>query len=305
MNLAIEVKSPKFSVNAVSKLFASHDVSDSTRREYEQRAGLFVGYVQEHGLNPNTLLLFKRSLSARQDYSTATRNKYLTTARIMLKELHRRGKIPVDIIQNIKSFKQGRLHKRIGLNRPEIERLALAISKLSPNPRNARLGALFHLLAFQGLRQIEIVRLDVTDLDLVAGTAMVHGKGEDDKERIYLAPETVKALKQYLTLYPLKSGALFKSMGNRKRERLSTMTIRREMHKLFDLLNINKTVHGFRHYFVTALLERMSIHDVRKFSRHKGYDMLIAYDDALDIKAKSQSAFDAVSPFRSNILNVR
>lgn len=45
---------------------------------------------------------------------------------------------------------------------------------------------LFCLLALQGMRQIEIIRLNIEDISLVHKKAFVQGKGSDDKESIYL-----------------------------------------------------------------------------------------------------------------------
>ncbi|GAI74686.1 unnamed protein product, partial [marine sediment metagenome] len=63
---------------------------------------------------------------------------------------------------------------------------------------------------------------------------------------IYLNPETVKTLKNYIKICNIGSGALFKSLGNRKSKRLSERTLKRDFEGLFRELNINKTIHGFR-----------------------------------------------------------
>jgi len=87
------------------------------------------------------------------------------------------------------------------------------------------------------------------------------------------------------------SGALFRSLSNRKSERMTTMTVRREMKAMFEKLGIKKTVHGFRHFFITTLLGSLDVRDVRKFSRHKSLEMLIVYDDELSTKQKSTAVF--------------
>ena len=173
----------------------------------------------------------------------------------------------------------------------------MKLKYLPDTPRNSRLRALFSLLAFQGLRQIEIVRLDVRDVDLNKGVVYIQGKGEDDKELVYLAPATTKALKEYLKAHKLTDGTLFRSMGNRKAERLSTMTIKREIGELLAELGIEKTVHGFRHFYVTELLKTMNVRDVRKFSRHRSLEMLMVYDDEVSVKEKAQHVFKAMEQF--------
>ncbi|MDO8604372.1 MAG: tyrosine-type recombinase/integrase [bacterium] len=278
-------------------IFDGLDVSETTRKEYSARIGLFLSYVHARGFNQQSYLSFKRYLQARTDYSVATKNKYLATSRVFLRELTRRGKLPFDVTNNVKQFRQSKRHRREGLSDKEVQLLGMKLKSLPDTPRNSRLRALFSLLAFQGLRQIEIVRLDVADIDIGKGVAYIHGKGEDDKEPIYLAPSTVKALKAYLKAHKLTDGTLFRSMGNRKTERLSTMTIKREVGELLAELGIEKTVHGFRHFYVTELLKSMDVRDVRKFSRHRSLEMLMIYDDEISVKEKAHTVFKAMEKF--------
>lgn len=280
---------------AAKRIFDQLDVSEATRAEYKTRIGLFLKFTQENGINHNSYLEFKRFLANKTDFSISTKNKYLATAKIFLKELNREGILPVDITQNIKTFSQSKKHKRDGLNDKEVQTLVEKLKQLEITPRNTRLKALFCLLAFQGLRQIEIIRLDVKDLDLVNHTAFIQGKGQDDTELIHLHPETVKAIKLYLKTNHIADGALFKSLGNRKSERITTMTIKRDMKALLEPLGIDKTTHGFRHFYITTLLKNLDVRDVRKFSRHKNLEMLIVYDDELDIKSKSGEVFACFS----------
>jgi len=88
---------------------------------------------------------------------------------------------------------------------------------------------------------------------------------------------------------------LFKSLGNIQSTRLSERTLKRDFEGLFRELNINKTIHGFRHYYITNLLQNFEFSIVRKFSRHKSLDMLIVYDDELDLSEKKEKVFDGFS----------
>jgi integrase len=287
-NLPLVITDPQ---SQAKEIFDCLDVSEATRTDYKARIGIYLNFIGQNGFNRNSYLNFKRHLNERTDIGIATKNKYLATAKIFLKELNRQGVLPTDITQNIKVFSQSKKHKRNGLSEDEIGRFAEKMMELSPSPRNTRLKALFCLLALQGLRQIEIIRLDVRDIDLAHQTALVRGKGKDDKEPVLLNPETVKAIKEYLKFNKIADGALFKSLGNRKSERITTMTIKREMKAIFDTLGVDKSVHGFRHYYVTTLLKKLSVRDVRKFSRHSSLEMLIVYDDEMDIKEKSAEVF--------------
>jgi len=293
----IEIQDPLLKAKLI---FESLDVSEATRKDYSSRISMFVDFIQENGFHRNSYLEYKRYLEKRTDYTVSTKNKYLATAKVFLKEVNRIGLLSVDITQNIRLFSQNKKHKREGLVDKEIKKIVERINELPDTPQHARLCALFCLLAFQGLRQIEIVRLDVSDIDLANKVAFVRAKGSDDKEPVYLAPATTEALRKHLKTNKVGSGAIFKSLGNRKSKRISTMTIKREFQKLFEEIGIKKTVHGFRHFYVTKLLQSLEVRDVRKFSRHKSLEMLIVYDDEIDIRHKMNEVFACFEIFNVN-----
>ncbi len=165
-------------------IFKFLDVNEETRKDYQYRIGHFLNFISDEGLNQDSFLEYKKYLKLRTDYTVATKNKYLITAKVFLKELNRRRLLPVDITQNIKSFSQSKKHKKEGLNEQEIEKLTFALKELPNSLHNTRIKAIISLLILQGLRQVEITRLNVKDIDLVRKTALVEGKGRDDKEII-------------------------------------------------------------------------------------------------------------------------
>lgn len=271
-----------------SKVFDLLDVSEATRKDYKYRIGLFLDFTAERGFNRNSFLEFKRVLAERTDLGVATKNKYLATAKIFLKEANRQGFLPADITQNIKAFSQSKKHKRDGLNDEEMSRLTTTIKELPETPQNARLKAILSLLVFQGLRQVEIIRLDVRDIDFISKTAFIQGKGQDDKEPIYLHPETIKAIQAYLKSNKIADGALFTSQSNNnKNQRLTTRAIRDIVKKTLNDLGIEKTTHGFRHYFTTTLIKtyKGDLIGVANYTRHKSLEMLQVYNDNINRKA--------------------
>lgn len=265
-------------------LFGTMDIADSTRDDYIKRLPVFLEFIKSNGLNINTYLEFKRYLGNLPYYSVSTKNKYLTTARIFLKELNRIGKLPQDITQNIKCFRQNQKHKKDGITQEEIDKIMKVVADMPEDKESVRLKAVLSLLALQGLRQVEVTRLDVKDVDLVGKTAQILGKGRDDKEMINLHPETVKALKEYMEYCKIKDGALFVSFsGNSKNERLTTRSIRGMVKELLDSLGIDKTTHGFRHYFTTTLIKtyKGDLTQVSRYTRHKTLEMLQVYNDRI------------------------
>lgn len=287
--------------NLATALFGDLDISPSTRYDYEQRTPIFLDFISRSGLTRNSYLEFKRYLAGRVDYSVATKAKYLSVAKVVLKELNRQGYLPTDITSTIKGFKQSKKHKRDGINDDEMSRLMQAVRQLPVNPSSDRMKAILSLLTLQGIRQIEIVRLSVSDIDLVANTALMLGKGRDDKEIIDLHPETSKSLAQYMKSNGIKSGALFVSQSNNSRnQRLSTRSVRELVTRLLIDLAITKTVHGFRHYFTTKLIEayKGDLLEVTHYTRHKSLEMLQVYNDAIRRKADLPRYYDTFSNFK-------
>jgi len=270
------------------KVFDLLDVSEATRKDYKYRIGLFLDFTQDRGFNRNSFLEFKRYLAERTDLAVSTKNKYLATAKIFLKEANRQGALPADITQNIKTFSQSKKHKRDGLNDEEIKKLTEAIRGLPETPQNARLKAILSFLVFQGLRQVEITRLDVRDIDFISKTAFIQGKGQDDKEPINLHPEAVRALQGYLKSYKIADGALFTSQSNNsKNQRLTTRALRDIVKETLNALGIEKTTHGFRHYFTTTLIKtyKGDLLEVAQYTRHKSLEMLQVYNDNIKREA--------------------
>jgi integrase len=271
--------------NAVPQdLFESLDVSESTRREYRFYSQQFINFLADRQFSVDSFLEYKRYLASKNDLSVSSKNKYLTTARILLKELNRRGLLPMDITQNIKSFKQSRRHKRTGLVEEEVSKLVKAINALPEDRSTYRLKAIIALMILQGLRQCEITRLNVSDVDLVHGLLFVRGKGRDDVEAVYMHPESVIAVRKYLKYTRIADGALFVSWSNNNRnQRITTKSLRRMVKDTLMALEIPKTVHGFRHYFTTTLLKEYGgdLLQVARYTRHKSLSMLQVYDDSI------------------------
>jgi len=280
------------------KVFDFLDVREETRADYKYRIGLFLDFVSQRCFNINTYLEYKRYLADRMDYAISTKNKYLITAKVFLRELNKQGLIPADITQNIKVFGQTKKHKREGINDEEMTALTEALKALPFTPQNLRLKAILSLLALQGLREIEILRLDVQDIDYVSKVAYVRGKGKDDKEPVCLHPETIRMLREYVKANKVSDGALFKSQSNSSmNERLTTRSLRRIVKNTLGELGIQKTVHGFRHYFTTKLIKvyKGDLLEVARYTRHSGLEMLQVYNDNVKKEADLPRFYGAFS----------
>jgi len=191
------------------------------------------------------------------------------------------------VTTNVKGFKLGKKHKRFGLTQEEVNVLLENMGMVEPNCQNRRLNAILSLLIYQGLRQIEIARLDVSDICLSKKTAMIKGKGQDDKEVIDLHPQTVHALRVYVGTCRIRDGALFVSMSNNhKNGRITTRALRELVTGFLKKMEIQNSTHGFRHFFTTRLIElfKTDLLTVQKYTRHKSVETLQVYNDNISKK---------------------
>ena len=264
----------------VDDIIDTLDVSQNTRDEYKSRIKPFLVFVQTEGLSLNVLLEYKRILGNREDYSVATRNKYLATARVFMKECYRLGIVDRDVTSNVRSFKQDRQHKVDGLTNEEV---LLICEWLRQNPEKLRERALLCLLLFQGLRQAEICNIRLRDVDLKGGTLFVLGKGRDDLERTYLHPNTTRALRRYCRSLKLQSGDYLFTSKRRQSQavKLTTRGLQGIVKRVFEELGIDRTVHGCRHFHASKLIQAMpgELSVVARFTRHRSLETLRIYDD--------------------------
>lgn len=266
-------------------VFNCLDVAENTRKEYLSRIKHFIHFIKLNEINPNSYLEYKRYLSSIDTLSVSTKNKYLISAKLLLDGVnHQAGALPFQINTRVRGFKQSKLHKKDGLCDEDISKVVDYCSSLEPTIQNLRLKSILSLLIFQGLRQVEITRLNVSDINLKDKTAFIIGKGQDDKELIHLHPSTVKALKTYLQKYRVRDGALFRSESNfSSGSRLTTKSIREIIKRVLNKLDIDGSTHGFRHFFITKLIKsyKGELLTVSKYSRHRSIQMLEVYNDEI------------------------
>jgi len=268
----------------INQIFDGMDIRDTTRYEYKIRVKHFLSFVSANSMNVNTFLEYKRSLEANPEYSTASKNKFLTCSRQFLRECHRLGLLPRDITANVKGFRQSSQHKLSGLNDSDVY---LICQWVKSHPERLREHALLSLLLFQGLRQAEICQITRSDINFENQMLFIIGKGRDDKERVYLHPETARALRKYIDSKPFEdSSYLFTAQKQTSGVLIVKLTergLRYIVKSIFAEVGIDKNVHGFRHYFTTKLIKSMpgQLTVVAQFTRHRSLSMLQTYNDSI------------------------
>lgn len=269
--------------NAYMKVFNRMDISGETKRDYQARITEFWYLTHYHGLHEDSLLEYKRLLETDNSTTAATKNKRLTVARLFLKEMYRMGMLNRDITTGVKGFRQSGLHKTSGLDDRDIKKIRDWFHDGTPlTGQRLRTYALLMLLTYHGFRQIEICRLRYEDIDFSKRKAMIQGKGQHDTQPVHLHKAVVDVLRLYCAEYKIASGPLFFSVSNSSYgQPLTTRGLRRIVTTVFERLDVDRTVHGCRHYYTTQLVKayRGDLFRVMAFTRHKSLAMLQVYND--------------------------
>lgn len=277
------------------------DIRESTTKDYLYRVPKFEEFLKELAWNKETekletpLLAYKKHLEADPSIKITTKNKFFTSAKLycqaLRKEIERTYRTPLNDLtvdgagRPVKGFAQGFEHRKTGVSADELEVIADYLYNMENTSRNIRTRAIFSLLIYHGLRQIEIVRLDVEDVHLGEGVMYLLRKGKTEKTPWPMRPQAVKAIAEYLEDSGKKSGPLFTNdSSNGNNERLSTRSIQNIVGKVLDELDIKKTTHGFRHWMTTAALKKHKgeLDTVAELTGHQNLNMLKIYNDELN-----------------------
>ena len=260
--------------------------AETTRRTYERNCEHFLAYIQAQGIDAHTFGAYREALAEIAHISPKTKNAYLAAARALLREALKYGLLPVDITANVPRFKTGRGHVKDGLTRLEVVAVWGAIGSIRNRAQQAKARALFSLMAFEGLRQAEAQSLRLADVNLAERYILIKGKGKDGREKFYITARTASALAGHLEA-SAPAAWLFPSPSAPS----APMTLR-ALRKMFTApakglfaragLPAGKSLHGLRHYNITATLEATGgdLAATRRRSRHSSYEMLTVYDDA-------------------------
>ena len=137
--------------------------------------------------------------------------------------------------------------------------------------------AIIDLLYSTGIRVGELVRLDITDINMEQRECVVFGKG-DKERRVYFDAKAKIHLMDYLASRTDKNPALFVSLnGRHKRLEISGVEIRlRRLGRKLSLERIHP--HKFRRTMATRAIDKgMPIEQVQKILGHSQIDTTMQY----------------------------
>lgn len=273
----------------------SIDIMAKSKETYRKNGREFLRFIQLNGLNIDTFINFKSYLLSKTDKSPIWQSSKLIVAKAILKNLHGHRRIlTIDLTASIKSIKSESQHKD-GLNENDIAQVKDHIQSITDPNKRIRLNAMFALLAYQGLRQFEVCNIKVEDISFKSSKLKVLGKGYK-LDNVILHPYTVTALTEYLQTSGKKSGYLFTSeKGTTTGERLTERGIRKVFEAIFDKLDIERSVHGFRHFFTTKLCIKTNgnLNVVKEYTRHSSIHTVTKYWDNVKKQEHDEMFFKA------------
>jgi integrase/recombinase XerC len=230
------------------------------------------------GKSPQPELMTTRLLRAHlawlseQGYARSTIGRRLAAVRSWCRFLCRQGTLTANPALGLRGPRQDKKLPHF-VSREDMARL------LETPPAGTPLGlrdrAILETLYSAGLRVSELTGLDVGDVDLNEGVAMVRGKGR--KERLaMLGPQAVEALTLWMPERQALAGARAASQPalylNRNGTRLSSRSVGRLLEKYLAQAGLDRRTspHTLRHSFATHLLDAgADIRSVQELLGHR------------------------------------
>jgi len=218
-------------------------------------------------------------------YDAATANKMLSALRQTLKRAWRLGQMTAEEymaaadVDNVKGEKPDQAAGR-ALTLGEI--MALVTACNDGTPRGARDAALLGVAYTAGLRRAEIAKLDLADVNLVAGMLVAHGK-RNKVRTVPLERGALAALLDWVAVRGDASGPLFVQIGKGGRvtgERLTGQAVWFVLQERAERAGVRAfTPHDLRRTFAGDLLDAgADIATVQRLMGHANVNTTAGYD---------------------------
>ena len=242
--------------------------SQHTIRNYRADIEQFIEFSGVSSPRDFTHMHLRRFLSALRNNSSSRRTiaRKLAAIRSFFKFLYREKVIDRDPAGSVFTPKSSR-------TLPEFLDVERTVKLVTSPPTGTLLGkrdrAILEVLYSTGMRVAELTGLNIRDVDLVASSIKVRGKGK--KERLVpVGEEAAKALRTYMRETP---GDPDKAVFlNKNGSRLTDRSVRRMIGKYVRICSIEQKIspHSLRHCFATHLLDNgADLRTVQELLGHK------------------------------------
>ena len=181
--------------------------SPYTIRNYRSDIGHYLRFCEEAGVEPlaTTRARFRTYLARlRQDgIAAASVTRRTTTIHGFYRYLQHEGATDRDLLYGVALPKKPKRLPKV-IEPPHIE--ALMEAPDTGTPQGLRDRAILELLYGGGLRISELTGLDVANLDLVGGQAIVRGKGDKERAVLFGGRLSARSVQKAVRRYALAAG---------------------------------------------------------------------------------------------------
>lgn len=287
------VKAPIQTTGIKAELFnnwiAYLDLSKNSTDTYTKDIKHFINYLQDNNITHperQDILNYKKALSDKGLKAT-TINGYIMAVKQFFNWTETTN-LYKNIAKNIKGAKVSNDFKKDYLLPEQAKALLNSIDKTTN--KGIRDYAIICLLITTGIRTIELKRAKIEDLRQNNTVLYIQGKGREDKaEYVKIAPETAKAIQDYLLTRKdtKQTSPLFVSQSNHNNEmEMTTRSISRIVKNQLIVAGLKSdrlTAHSLRHTAGTLNLKAGgTLAETQQLLRHKSINTTMIYSHILD-----------------------
>lgn len=268
----------------------SLDRKEITKSSYRGILYRWASYLKSKRIyspNKRDIIAYKEKLA--KSLGSASVQKTVVVLRGFYKYLKLADKYD-DITYGVRGAKVEKTFKR---NPLEVDEIIKLISKASEESNKSissyRNYAIVTLMATTGMRTIEVVRANISDLMIHKNKSRLYiqGKGRDGKdEYVKLSPDVYEIINNYLSQRNDSYDPLFISHKGNVGSRLTTRTIRgiiKDLLRAIDIDDKRYSAHSLRHSLATILIKNANgtISEAQQILRHKDISTTEIYNHAL------------------------
>jgi integrase/recombinase XerD len=298
----VSPRAPQNLQELVDSFIQAQDVKPSSRALYRRTLKQYLNWVENKGYQLSAitrveLLEYKEELLASQ-MSSLTVGSYITSVRRFY-EWTEANKYYPNVAKGIKTPKRKQQFRK----QPLLPSQATALLSYYQG-RALRDYAIVSLLLRTGLRTIEAIRANVSDITFKGSqrVLLVQGKGRDERDNfVVLTDKTYQPIAEYLAsreAYSVNEPLFTSTSNNSKGDRLSTRTvshIAKEGLKAIGLDERSFTAHSLRHTTAVNILRAGGSLETAQFTlRHSNPATTQIYTATLNEERRLQNSGEAL-----------